>query len=125
MGGARYYVLFSDDCRGFRHVCFIGLKSEVPNFFKNFVSLLHAQTGQLVAVLRSENGGEYESSDFRSWLAKKGIRHETSVRYTPQQKGISERDNRSVMEGARTILYSNKSLPLLGGSSKLCYLHFK
>jgi len=111
-GGALFYVLFQDDYSGFRHVSFLKQKSEVEESFKCFVALLHSQTGQLVTVLRSDNGGEYESSSFKAWLRKKGIRHETSVRYTPQQNGVSERDNRTLMEAARTLIHSNKALPL-------------
>ncbi len=112
LGGALYYVSFKDDYSGYRFVNYIQAKSDAANCFKEFVSLLHAQTGQLVACLRTDNGGEYEGLDFQEWLKRKGIRHETTVRYTPQQNGVSERDNRTLVEGARTILYSNKSLPL-------------
>lgn len=80
--------------------------------FRNFVSLLHSQTGNLVTVLRSDNGGEYEGTDFRCWLLRRGIRHETTVRYTPQQNGVAERDNRTIVEGARTLLHSKPFLSL-------------
>jgi len=123
-GGAQYYVSFKDDCSGFRQVRFIQSKSDVAARFMEFVSLLHAQTGQLVAVLRSDNGGEYEGNEFQAWLKKKGIRHETTVRYTPQQNGISERDNRTIVEGARTILYSNTSLPLMLWAEAVNYVVF-
>lgn len=112
IGGALYYVLFQDDYSGFRVVRFIKQKSEVTACLKDFVSLLHAQTGQLVSVFRSDNGREYENHELQAWLRKNGIRHETSVRHTPQQNGVSERDNRTLMEGARTLLHSNRNLPL-------------
>lgn len=112
IGGASYYVLFHDNSSGFRVVRFIKHRSEVADCFKDFVRFLYAQTGQLVAVLRSDNGGEYENNELQIWLRKWGIRHETSVRHTPQQNGVSERDNRTIMEGARTLLQSNKCLPL-------------
>jgi transposase InsO family protein len=112
IGGALYYVLFEDDSSGFRVVRFIKQKSEVATCFKDFVSLLHAQTGQLVSVLRSDNGGEYENHELQAWLRKKGIRHETSVRLTSQQNGVAERDNLTLMEGARTLIHSNRNLPL-------------
>ena len=49
---------------------------------------------------------------FQTWLRKKGIRHETSAPRTPQQNGVAERDNRTIVEAARTYLYANRSLPL-------------
>ena len=112
IGGALYYVIFRDDHSGFRVVRFLKLKSEVSQCFRDFVNLLHAQTGYLTAVLRSDNGGEYEGTDFQHWLLKRGIRHETTVRYTPQQNGVAERDNRTIVEGARTLLHSKTYLPL-------------
>lgn len=72
LGGALYYVIFQDDASGFRQVRFVLHKSEVSSCFKEFVSMLNTQTGQLVATLRSDNGGEYESTDLQSWLRKKG-----------------------------------------------------
>lgn len=109
---ASYYVLYHNDSSGFRVVRFIKHKSEVAECFKDFVQLLHAQTGQLVAVLRSENGGQYENNELQIWLRKRGIRPETYVRHTPKQNGVSERYNHTIMEGARTSVHSNKCLPL-------------
>lgn len=57
-------------------------------------------------------------------MSKKGIRHETTIRYTPQQNGVSERDNRTIIEGGRTLLYSNKSLPLsLWAEAVSCFIY--
>ena len=108
--GARYYISFRDDFSGFRVVYFIKEKTEVPECCRNFIALLHTQTGQLVISFRTDGGTEYLPLD--PWLKKKGIRHETTVRFTPQQNGKAERDNRTIVEGARTLLYSNKALPL-------------
>lgn len=49
---------------------------------------------------------------FQSWLRKKGVRHETSAPHTPQQNGVAERDNRTIVEAARTYLYANRAFPL-------------
>ena len=78
----------------------------------DFIGLLHTQTGQLVACIRTNGGTEYHTKEFEAWLRKKGIRHETTIRHTPQQNGLAERDNRTLFEGARTLLASNRSLPL-------------
>jgi hypothetical protein len=61
-------------------------------------------------LFRTDGGTEYLPLD--SWLKKKGTRHEKIVRFTPQQNGKAERDNRMIGEGARPLLYSNKALPL-------------
>jgi hypothetical protein len=108
--GARYYVSFRDDFSGFRVVYFIKEKTEVPHCCKAFIALLHTQTDQLVVVFRTDGGTEYLLLD--PWLKKRGIVHQTTNRFTPQQNGKAERDNRTIVEGARTLLYSNTALPL-------------
>lgn len=69
------------------------------------------EIGNEVVCLRSDNGGEYVGKEFETWLLKNGIRHETTVPYTPEQNGVSERLNRTVLESARSMLHFS-SLPL-------------
>ena len=57
-----------------------------------------------IGVLRSDNGGEYISSEFESYLKLKGIRHELTVPHTPEQNGVAERMNRTLMESARSMI---------------------
>lgn len=122
LGGARYYVSFHDDFSGFRAVYFLTRKSEVPDCCKAFFATLHTQTGNLVTALRTDGGTEYKPLE--PWMKMKGIRHETTTRYTPQQNGVSERDNRTIVEGARTLLYSNKAIPLtLWAEAVNCFVY--
>lgn len=111
IGGALYYVTFCDDYSRYRVVDFIKQKSEVADCFRNYVGFLHTQTGHLSSVLRSDNGGEYESIEFKTLLLRRGIHHETTARYTPLQNGVAERDNRTKVEVARTLLHSKPFLP--------------
>lgn len=63
--------------------------------------------------MRSDNGGEYLNINQGRRLAELGIVHETSAPYFPQQNGVAERENRTLMEMARSMLYASKSkLPL-------------
>ena len=109
--GCRFFVLFTDDFSGWRVVYFLKEKSEVPDHFKNYVRQLHGETGQFVRTLRSDNGGEYYNSSFVEWLSRKGIRHESSAPHTPEQNGVSERANRTIVEGGRCVLYA-QHIPL-------------
>jgi transposase InsO family protein len=86
--GASFFVLFTDDFSGWRHVIFLKLKAAVADFFKEYVSLLRSKTNNLVHTLRSDNDGEFISTSFKTWLAEKGIRFETSAPYTPEQNGV-------------------------------------
>ncbi|KAE8957885.1 hypothetical protein PR001_g31221 [Phytophthora rubi] len=62
-------------------------------------------TGRKIKRIRSDNGGEYTGRLFKEYLSKQGIRHEKTVPYTPQQNGLAERMNRSLVEMARYMLY--------------------
>ena len=108
LGGARYYLLFRDEYSNFRAVQFIKQKS-VPERCKAFIALPHTQTGELVTEFRSDGGTEYLLLD--AWLNSKGIRHQTTGRYSPQQNAI-KRDNHTVEQLVRALLYSNKNIPL-------------
>ena len=112
IGGALYCSTLQDDYSDYRAAYFLKTKSEVAASVKDFISLLHTQTRELVECIRTDGGTEYGSNEFESWLRKKGIRHQTTVRHTPQQNGLAERDNRTLFEGVRTLLASNKALPI-------------
>lgn len=61
-------------------------------------------------MLRSDNGAEYVSNEFKMLCDEEGIKHQLTVPYTPQQNGVSERKKRIVMEMARCLLHE-KELP--------------
>lgn len=60
-------------------------------------------------VLRTDNGLEFVNSRMKKLTTKEGIEHQTSVPYTPEQNGRAEREMRTIVEAARTMLL-NKSL---------------
>ena len=68
------------------------------------------ECGEPIMKLRTDNGGEYTSTGFQAYLASKGIEHQLTVPHSPQQNGVAERLNRTLMESARAIL-SHANLP--------------
>ncbi|CAI5482003.1 unnamed protein product [Closterium sp. Yama58-4] len=62
------------------------------------------ESGHKVKVIRTDNGGEFIGAVFEAVLKKKGIQHQLTVPYNPQQNGVAERFNRTLQEGARTLL---------------------
>ncbi|CAI7862323.1 unnamed protein product [Closterium sp. NIES-54] len=62
------------------------------------------ESGHKVKVICTDNGGEFIGADFEAVLKKKGIQHQLTVPYNPQQNGVAERFNRTLQEGARTLL---------------------
>jgi hypothetical protein len=104
IGGSRYYVSFTDDCSRFTHLYFIRQKSEVFEKFKEYKLVVEKQTGKIIKTLHSDGGGEYISKSFQSFLINNGITRKITSPYSPQQNGIAERLNRTLIERARTMI---------------------
>ena len=105
LSGYEYYVLFIDDHSRRTWIYFLKTKSEVFKRFQEFRALVETQTGQKIKSLRSDNGGEYTLGDFVDYCAEAGIRREFIVPYNPQQNGVAERKNRSVIGAAKAMLH--------------------
>lgn len=106
LGNARYFMLLKDRCTGYRWVYFLKRKSDSLQFFKVFCNEVETTTGYRVKILRTDGGLEFCNADFKSFLGSRGIRLCTSAPYRPQQNGRIERENRTVIESARSMLHA-------------------
>lgn len=104
IGGKRYFITFIDDFSRCCRVYFIRQKSEAFEKFKEFELTVTNESGCNIGTLRSDNEGEYVSNEFEEYLKSKGIRHELTVPHSPQQNGVAERMNRTLMESARSMI---------------------
>jgi hypothetical protein len=104
LGGARYFLTFTDDKSRHTTVYFLKTKDEVLEKFKAYQALSENITGKKIKILRSDNGGEYMSGNFTKYCSNKGILQQTTAPYTPEQNGVAERLNRTVVESARCLL---------------------
>ncbi|MCO5572507.1 hypothetical protein L7F22_026262 [Adiantum nelumboides] len=95
LGNSLYFVTFIDDFSRFCWVYPLKAKSDVFAIFQHYVSMVENETGCKVQTLRTNRGGEYMSGAFKDFLGKKGIKHQCTMPYTPQQNGVAERKNRS------------------------------
>eukprot|EP01018_Ginkgo_biloba_P013593 Gb_33655 [translate_table: standard] len=104
LGGARYFLTFIDDYS--RKVWIYPLREKSQTFavFKQFKELVERQTGLKLKVLRSDNGGECTSKEFNQYCKDRGIQRQLTVAYTPQQNGVAERMNRTLVEKAKTMM---------------------
>ncbi|RVW16914.1 Retrovirus-related Pol polyprotein from transposon TNT 1-94 [Vitis vinifera] len=84
-------------------------KDEVNLLFQKFHKMIETQYNAKVRVLRSDNGGEYQSSDLQKYLEGHGIIHQTTCSNTPQQNGVVERKNRHLLEVFRASLIAAKT----------------
>jgi hypothetical protein len=104
LAGSRYFVTFIDDKSRWCEVYFMKKKSEVIEKFNEYKCLVEKKTERKIKTVRSDNGTEYTSHYLEDFLKQEGIRHELTVEYTPQQNGVAERKNRSLVETARCLM---------------------
>lgn len=104
-------MTFKDDASGYRYVYFIKNKSDVVTCFKEYERLIANKFDRKMKILRSDNGREYCNQEMKQYLAAQGIVLENTAPFTPQQNGKSERDNRTIVESARTMIQA-RNLPL-------------
>ncbi|KAE8667838.1 hypothetical protein F3Y22_tig00112368pilonHSYRG00011 [Hibiscus syriacus] len=104
LGGAKYFVSFIDDYSRRCWVYPIKKKSDVFSTFKNFKARVELDSGNNIKCFRTDNGEEYTSEEFDDFCRKKGIKRQFTVANTPQQNGVAERMNITLLERTRAML---------------------
>lgn len=79
-------------------------KSEAEEKIKEYVQLAYNQFGRKPRIIRADGGGEYSSESLGRFLKQNGIVLQQTVPYSPQQNGVAERKNRSLMDMMRCLL---------------------
>ena len=108
LNGSKYFVLCKDEASAYRKVGFVECKSEIPHIVKKMINQACVETKNKVVRVCTDNGTEYVNNKLTSFFNEQGITHVLSAPYVPQQNGIIERDVRTVMESARTMINSAK-----------------
>ncbi|CDF40831.1 unnamed protein product, partial [Chondrus crispus] len=108
IGGAKYFITFIDDHSNWSVVYPIHHKSEAFERYKMFAQLAQTHTGRKIKVLRTDRGGEYLSTEFKSFLIANGTQHQMTTAYTPEQNGVAERLNRTLVNLVRSMLAHKK-----------------
>nr|GEY40280.1 hypothetical protein [Tanacetum cinerariifolium] len=99
-----YCLVVTDAYSRFTWVFFLATKDETSPILKTFITGVENQLNLRVKVIRSDNETEFKNNDLNQFCRMKGIKKEFSVPRTPQQNGIVERKNRTLIEAARTML---------------------
>lgn len=108
IAGSQYFLLFVDDYSRMTFIYFLKYKNEVFKRFREFKAMVENQQSKKIKILRSDNGGEFCNGEMENYLTQQGIIHQKTVSYTPEQNGICERANRTVVEKARCLLFDAK-----------------
>ncbi|GJT60447.1 putative ribonuclease H-like domain-containing protein [Tanacetum coccineum] len=94
----------SYDYSRFSWVFFLATKDETSRILKTFITGIENQINHKVKIIRCDNETEFKNNDMNQLCGMKGIKREFSVAITPQQNGVVERKNRTLIEAARTML---------------------
>ena len=111
LSGYSYYASFIDDYSKKTWIYFLKKKDEVFERFKEFKALIENLSEKKIKILRSDNGGEFTSYEFNYFCKEAGIKRELTFPYNPQQNGVAERKNRSIMEAVKYMIH-DQDLPM-------------
>ena len=108
--GNRYFLLLVDDFSRKIWVYMLKYKSDALTTFKKFKKLVENETKLSIKVFRTDRGGEFTLSEFQEFCEGAGILRHLTTPYYPQQHGVVERQNRTVVEMTRSLL-KEKNMP--------------
>ncbi|GKA53244.1 putative ribonuclease H-like domain-containing protein [Tanacetum coccineum] len=121
----KYCIVVTDDYSRFTWVFFLASKDETSKILKNFIKEIENLVDKKVKIIRCDNGTKFKNKVMDDFCREKCIKREYSVARTPQQNGVAERRNRTLIEAARTMLADSK-LPTIFWAeavSTTCYVH--
>jgi len=105
-GKSKYFMLMVDDCIRWMTVSILKTKDQAVEAFAKFKAEAENTLGYKVKCVRSDRGGEFLAAAFKEIYENAGIKRQLTAPFTPQQNGVVERRNRTVMEMARSIMKS-------------------
>lgn len=92
-------------------------KSEVFKVFKNFKAMVETEAGKTMKTFRTDRGGEFTSHEFQSYCEEKGLKRHLTTPYSPQQNGVVERRNRTLLEMTKSVMKAMKVPNYLWGEA--------
>ncbi|GKC68875.1 putative ribonuclease H-like domain-containing protein [Tanacetum coccineum] len=103
-----YCLVFTDDYSRFSWVFFLSTKDETSGILKSFITGVENLIDKRVKVIRCDDETEFKNKNMNQCCERKGIKREFSIARTPQQNGVAERKNRTLIKAARTMLADSK-----------------
>nr|GEX85415.1 retrovirus-related Pol polyprotein from transposon TNT 1-94 [Tanacetum cinerariifolium] len=104
VNGKKYILVIIDDYSQFTWVKCLRLKDEALDFIIKFLKMIQVRLKLPVRRIRTDNGTEFVNQTLREYYEQVGISRETSVASSPQQNGVIERRNSTLIEATRTML---------------------
>ena len=104
-GGARYVLTFIDDHTRYTEIAVLENKSQAFQHFRAYVKRAEKTTDRKLKAIRTDNGKEFINREFKAFCVSEGIVHQTTTPYTPEQNGVAERMNRTLIEKAKCMMF--------------------
>nr|GEY68289.1 hypothetical protein [Tanacetum cinerariifolium] len=101
-------LVVTDDFSRFTWTFFLKSKNETSGILKKFITEIENLKDLKVKIIRCDNGGEFRNKEMNDFCSQKGIKREFNNARTPQQNGVAERRNKTLIEAARTMLADAK-----------------
>ena len=108
VGGKSYFLLVVDDFSRYMWIELLRSKAEALLSLKKIKQRAETENEGKLKAIRTDRGGEFNSATFTIFCNEQGIKHYTTTPYSPQQNGVVERRNQSVVEMARCMLKSKR-----------------
>ncbi|GJU56894.1 retrovirus-related pol polyprotein from transposon TNT 1-94 [Tanacetum coccineum] len=123
INGKKYILVIVYDYSWFTWVKFLRSKDETPAFVIKLLKQLQVGLNKTVRFVQTDNGTEFVNKDLTDYYVSIDITHEKTIPRTPQQNGVVERQNRTLVEAARTMLIFSKALLFLWAEAMVtaCY----
>nr|GEV75149.1 putative reverse transcriptase domain-containing protein [Tanacetum cinerariifolium] len=111
INGKKYILVIIDDYSRYTWTLILRSNDETPEVLKEFLTMIQRNLKALVITVRTDRGTEFLNKTLNAFFKEEGIKHQTLTARTPEQNGVVERRNRTLVEVARTML-SASQLPL-------------
>ncbi|GJR78876.1 retrovirus-related pol polyprotein from transposon TNT 1-94 [Tanacetum coccineum] len=111
INGKKYILVIVDDYSRYTWTHFLRSKDETPEVLKDFLKMIQCNLQAQVITVRTNKGIEFLTKTLHAYFKEEVIDHQTSIARTPEQNGVVERQNHTLIEAARIMLSASK-LPL-------------
>lgn len=108
--GNSYFLLLVDDYSRYMWLTLLKHKDEAAQAIQRFKARTEIESGNKLGTLRTDRGGEFTAHTFAAYCADQGVARQLTAPYSPQQNGVVERRNQSVVSTARSLLKA-KGMP--------------
>jgi transposase InsO family protein len=102
--GKRYFLLVVDDSNRYMWLVLLAAKDEAAEALRRFTAATEMESGHHLRTLRTDRGGEFTSKDFTAFCLDRGTARHLTAPYSPQQNGVVERRNQTIVGMARSML---------------------